>query len=120
MTINEAIGIKSVSEVSHEEKYSRLIDVVGGLDAVIPCIPFSLTSIREALEHHDEHLNTLPLRTWDSSANNYVKDLMYRKARITCSSLSERVCLLKEAARQWAERETKSEEETNNEQVHRP
>ena len=115
MTINEAIGIKNVSEVSHEEKYTRLINAVGGLDAVIPCIPFSLTSIKNALEHHDEHLNTLLLKTWDSLANIYVKDLMYRKARITCSSLAERVCLLKEAARQWAESETKSEEETNNE-----
>ena len=107
MTINEAIGIKSVSEVSHEEKYTRLINAVGGLDAVIPCIPFSLTSIREALEHHDDHLNTLPLSTWDFAAEN-AKDLMYRKARITCSSLAERVCLLKEAARQWAEREQRN------------
>ena len=104
MTINEAIDIKSVSEVSHEEKYTRLINAVGGLDAVIPCIPFSLIHIKQALENHDEHLNTLPLKTWDFSADAYVKDLMYRKARITCSSLSERVCLLKEAARQWAER----------------
>lgn len=104
MTINEAIGIKSVSEVSHKEKYTRLISVVGGLDAVIPCIPFSLIKIKEALEHHDEYLNTLPLKTWDFAAEE-AKDLMYRKAHITCSSLSERVCLLKEAACQWAERE---------------
>lgn len=104
MTINEAIGIKSVSEVSHEEKYTRLINAVGGLEAVIPYIPFSLIYIREALEHHDGHLNTLPLKTWDFAAE-LIKNLMYRNAHITYSSLAERVCLLKEAARQWAERE---------------
>ena len=104
MTINEAIGIKSVSEVSHEEKYTRLINAVGGLDAVIPCIPFSLIHIKQALENYDEHLNTLPLKTWDFAAEK-AKDLMYRKAHITCSSLAERVCLLKEAARQWALRD---------------
>ena len=114
MTINESIGIKSINEVSHEEKYTRLINAVGGLDAVIPCIPFSLIQIKNALEHHDEHLNTLPLKTWDCAAN-YAQNLMFQKARITCSSLSERVCLLKEAARQWAKRETNKEEETNNE-----
>lgn len=111
MTINEVINITNMGvdlttgeQVSHEEKYCRLINAVGGLDVVIPCIPFSLTLIKNALEHHDEHLNTLPLKNWDFSADSYVKDLMYRKAHITCSSLSERVCLLKEAARQWAER----------------
>lgn len=104
MTINEVIGIKSISEVSHEEKYSRLIDVCGGLNAVIPYIPFSLDSIKRALEHHDEYLNTLPLKTWDFAAER-VKDLMWLKAHITCSSLAERVCLLKAAARQWVERE---------------
>ena len=109
MTINEAIGIKSINDVSHEEKYFLLIDAVGGLDAVVPYIPFSLTSIKEALEHHDEHLNTLPLKTWDFAAEN-VKDLMLRKAHITYSSLAERVCLLKAAARLWAK-----EEEINNE-----
>ena len=114
MTINEVIGIKSVSEVSHEEKYARLINAVGGLDAVRPCVPFSLIQIKNALENHDEHLNTLPLKHWDFSADGYVKDLMYRKAKITCSSLSERVCLLKAAARQWAERETRNEEEPTN------
>ena len=103
MTINEAIGIKSVSEVSHEEKYSRLIDAVGGLESVIPCIPFSLAVIKDALENYDEHLNTLPLKTWDFAAER-VKDLMYRKAHITYSSLAERVCLLKASARLWAKR----------------
>lgn len=103
MTINEAIGIKSISEVSHEEKYFLLIDAVGGLDAVVPYIPFSLVSIKEALENYDEHLNTLPLKTWDFAAER-VKELMYRNARITYSSLAERVCLLKAAARLWAKR----------------
>lgn len=109
MTLDQVINIKNCDvdittgeRVSHKEKYTRLINAVGGLDAVILHIPFSLTSIKNAIKNHDEYLNTLPLRTWDFAAEN-VKDLMYRKARITSSSLSERVCLLKEAARQWAE-----------------
>ena len=110
MTFSEAINIKNANidittgiTLTHSEIYTRAINACGGLDAVIPYIPFSLEKIQNALLHHDEYLNTLPLKTWDFEAE-CVKDLMYRKARITSSALSQRVCLLKEAARQWAVR----------------
>jgi hypothetical protein len=109
-TFSEAINIKNANidtntgeVVSHKDIYTRAINACGGLDAVIPYIPFTLDKIQNALEHHDEHLNTLRLSTWDSGSER-VKDLCYRKAGITYMSVSQGVCLLKEAARQWAER----------------
>jgi hypothetical protein len=98
------IDITTGERISHSEKYTRAINLLGGLDAVIPLIPFSRTQIQAALANHDEHLNTLPLKTWDFKVP-FVKTLCYRKAGINCMSLSQGVCLLKEAARQWAERE---------------
>ena len=75
MTFNEAINIKNANidiatgiTLTHSEVYTRAINTCGGLDAVIPYIPFSLEKIQNALEHHDEHLNTLPLKTWDFAA----------------------------------------------------
>ena len=97
------IDITTGERISHSEKYTRAINLIGGLDAVIPLIPFSLELIKDALEHHDEHLNTLPLKRWDNCVPS-VKALCYRKAGISYMSLSQGVCVLKEAARQWAER----------------
>ena len=113
-TFSEAINIKNANidaitgeTVSHSEIYTRAINACGGLDAVISYIPFSLEHIQKALADNDEHLNTLPLKTWDFGSER-VRDLCYRKAGITYMSLSQGVCLLKEAARQWAEREEKT------------
>ena len=110
-TFSEAINIKNADidritgeRISHKEIYTRAINICGGLDAVIPYIPFSLEAIKEALEHHDEHLNTLPLKTWDF-ASERVKGLCHCKAQVNYMSVSQGVCLLKEAARQWAERD---------------
>lgn len=107
-TFSEAINIKNANidtitgeVVSHKEIYTRAINACGGLDAVIPYIPFTLAEIKKALEHHDEHLNTLRLATWDFGSER-VRGLCYRKAGITYMSVSQGVCLLKEAARQWA------------------
>ena len=101
---NADIDITTGERITHEEIYTRAINLLGGLDAIIPYMPFKLEKIQKALENGDKHLNTLPLHIWDFSADAYIKDLMYRKANITYSSVSERVCLLKEAARQWAKR----------------
>lgn len=115
MTFNEAINIKNANidittgiTLTHSEVYTRAINTCGGLDAVIPYIPFSLEKIQNALNHYDEHLNTLPLKFWDFAADR-VRDLCYRKAKITSMSLSQGVCLLKEAARQWAIRSSVKE-----------
>ena len=109
-SFDEAINIRCADidmttdkRISHSEKYTRAINLLGGLDAVIPIIPFSLSQIQDALKHNDEHLNTLPLKRWDNRVPS-VKALCHRKAGINYMSVSEGVCVLKEAARQWAER----------------
>ena len=107
-TFDEAINIKNADidmttgeRITHEEIYTRAINLLGGLDAVIPYIPFKLEEIQNALENHDKYLNTLPLHIWDFGGE-IIKDLCYRKAQINYMSISQGVCLLKEAARQWA------------------
>ena len=109
-TFSEAINIKCADidrttgeKISHEAIYTRAINLIGGLDAVIPYIPFKLEEIQNALNNHDKHLNTLRLRTWDFGSE-LIKGVCNRKAGINYMSISEGVCLLKEAARQWATR----------------
>lgn len=121
-SFDEAINIryanidKTTGEtISHSEKYTRAINLLGGLDAIIPLIPFTRGEIKRALET-DEHLNNLDMKRWDRASgficsggtcmvvSGGIWDL-YRKAGISSASNSQGVCLLKEAARQWAERE---------------
>ena len=121
-SFSEAINIKNANidtvtreTISHEEIYTRAINLFGGLDAVIPYIPFTLEEIKEALKT-DKHLNNLSMKTWDL-ASGFISDrhgdvkcygggvwYLYRKAGINTASCAQGVCLLKEAARQWAER----------------
>ncbi len=123
MTFSQAINIKSANidtntgeVVSHKDIYTRAINLFGGLDSVIPYIPFSRSQIKEALQT-DEHLNNLPMDRWDK-ASGFMSGRqgsmtfigggvwnLYRKAGIHAASCAQGVCLLKEAARQWAERE---------------
>ena len=121
MTLNEAIGVNSwrVEEstgkkLEHREFYSRVIELLGGLNAVIPFIPFSLETIKLMLER-DEHMNSC-MDEWIKASGFHANGSsctfigggivhLYRKAKITAFSCSEGVCILKEAARQWAERE---------------
>ncbi len=110
MTLEQVINIRNCDidittgeKLTHSEIYTRAINLFGGLDQVIPLIPFTIEEIKTALDNHDEYLNTLPLRTWDYAANS-IKGKLFRVG-VTVSSLSQCVCILKEAARQWAERE---------------
>lgn len=121
-TFDEAINIKCANidavtgeKISHKEIYTRAINLLGGLDAVIPLIPFSLSTIVGALET-DEHLNNLDMKRWDRASGFICSGgtcmvvsggiwNLYRKAGISSASNSQGVCLLKEAARQWAERD---------------
>ena len=120
-TFSEAINIKNANidtitgeKISHKEIYTRAINLFGGLDAVIPYIPFTLEQIQKALES-DEHLNNLSMTKWDLASGFVCKNAdvchigggvwsLYRKVGINAASNSQGVCLLKEAARQWAER----------------
>lgn len=120
-SFSEAINIRNANidtitgeKISHNEIYARAINLLGGLDAVIPYIPFTLEQIQKALKT-DEHLNNLPMRKWDLASGFMCRGsdvrhvgggvwVLYRKAGINAASCSQGVCLLKEAARQWAER----------------
>jgi hypothetical protein len=120
MNLKEAVGVTSLyidketgKEVGHREFYSRAIKLLGGLDKVIPFIPFSLIEIKDMLKK-DEHMN-FRMDLWDAAsgfrcqlANCWFVGCgitpLYNKAKITAFSCSDGVCILKEAARQWAER----------------
>ena len=126
MTFSEFIGIKCANldietgeKMEHRAIYQRAVERFGGLKAIKPLIPFSLEQIKKALESGDEHLNTLPIKEWNF-ASGFVtykwecKPIfhqpiwyLYKKHGITSASNSQGVCLLKEAARVWAEEETK-------------
>lgn len=121
-SFSEAINVKNADidtitgeRLTHREIYARAINLLGGLDAVIPYIPFSLVAIKKALKT-DEHLNNLSMQTWDLASGFRCRAAnvtfvgggvwhLYRKAGINSASNAQGVCLLKEAARQWAERE---------------
>ena len=122
MTIEEAVGIrfgdidaKAGERVSFEEFYRRVIEYLGGLDAVLPYIPFSLKEIQRALANGDENFNTLPLKKWDAAAGYLSQGwacipthsgltILLRQKSIKSYSCSQNVCILKEAALEWAER----------------
>ena len=126
MTFSEFIGIKYADldietgeKMEHRAIYQRAVERFGGLKAIKPLIPFGLEEIKKALENGDEHLNTLPISKWDSASGFYCRGAncipqfganiwrLYRERGVTSVSCSQGVCLLKEAARMWAEEETK-------------
>lgn len=122
MTFSEAINIKNANidtitgeTIPHREIYTRAINACGGLDVVIPYIPFTLEEIKKALKK-DEHLNNLSMKKWDLASGFIASGMdckfvgggvwnLYCRAGINSASNAQGVCLLKEAARQWAERE---------------
>ena len=121
MTLGELAGIKGAFEdaktgepLTFEEAYRRIIDCLGGLDAVAEYIPFTMEELTEAYEK-DEHFNTLPLREWDLAAGFTTSTTscvriggglwnLYSQHKVTCASCSQGVCILKEAARMLVER----------------
>lgn len=115
MTFEEAIGIKNGNidiktneKVSYEEKYDRMIDLLG-YDRVKLCLPFSDEELIEAYKK-DKHFNNLPMKNWDLMSGficeqgkvTPFKSLLtslYRDHNITHYSNAEGVCLLKHCAR---------------------
>lgn len=121
MTFEEAIGIKSADidiatgkRVTHEEKYGRMMEYLGGLDVLIPLIPFDKARIKKEYAR-DKHLNGTSIKKWDAAAGFFcsgpdarpiggpIWDL-YRSKGITSASCAQGVCLLKHAAREWLKR----------------
>lgn len=126
MTFSEFIGIKCANldietgeKMEHRAIYQRAVERFGGLETIKPLIPFSLEQIKKALESGDEHLNTLPIKEWDFASGfvthkweckpmfNAPMWKLYWAHGVTSASNAQGVCLLKEAARMWAEDETR-------------
>lgn len=126
MDILQAIGIRQANidtatgkSLSHDEIYDRAIEFLGGLDAVKPCIPFTLEELQKAYPK-DRHFNTLPLVRWHSAAGfmtekgngrKETKTVLHQsrlldllgKHGINEAAPSTGTCLLKQAARRWLE-----------------
>lgn len=108
------IDMDTGERLSHSEIYGRMIDKLGGADAVWKCVPFTLEEIQEAIKT-DKNLNNLPMSAWDAAGGwfPYIARGGHQDFRaiwsplrglllgngITCFSPSECVCLLKECAR---------------------
>lgn len=119
MTLKEATGvrvdvdIKTGQKLSHSEVYSRIIDYLGGLEAVAPYIPFDIPYLREKFKR-DPWFNNTDMSKWDAAAGFRCcrSDCfatggglwaLYRSHGITGASCSDGVSLLKEAARRLCE-----------------
>jgi len=114
----------------HRQKYDALIRRCGGLELLKPLMPVSIDCLRTKIAE-DEHLNNIPLPAWDKAAG-YIKIIpgykcsccgqtkpprrngltgplelsfegYWKQVSGLHLSLAERVCMLKEAARQIAE-----------------
>ena len=119
MTLKEAVGVrvdvdvKTGQKLSHSEVYGRIIDFLGGLEAVAPYIPFDIPYLREKLKR-DPWFNNTDMSRWDTAAGfRYCRSdcfatggglwALYRSHGINCASCSDGVSLLKEAARRLCE-----------------
>lgn len=118
MNINERLGITWKDEISHREKYGKVVTLIG-LDNLKPLMPYT---DRELANYYakDKNLNNIKLKVWDSIAGNYpyiektsgrqlyqngrspLKDMLH-KCGINTYSPAELVCTLKEAATEIVE-----------------
>lgn len=121
MTVKELAGVircdidaETGKQLTHREIYGRIIDKLGGLDAIIPMIPYGLKTLQNALPE-DKHFNNLSMRRWDEASGFEVSvgrcalvgsrlTNHLRKFGVNAMSNAENVCILKEAARLWVER----------------
>jgi hypothetical protein len=123
MTINELANVHmgdvdnaTNEKIGHSAKYRRVIAKLG-YEEVKKCIPYTLDEIKAALPK-DRWLNNLPMVKWDRASGFYSTISggsqhwhqinaplvnLYRKAGVNSFSPSDGVCILKEAARMWAE-----------------
>lgn len=94
------------TEMTHREKYSAIVNAIG-LGTCVHYIPATKEEVVEALKT-DEYLNNIPIKKWDDQ-HWFIKQELFRIG-INAISLSDTVCVLKEAARMWATREDDSVE----------
>ena len=115
--------IETEREISHTEYMHRIIDKLG-LENITRYIPFEINYLKEKFKR-DKYFNNTEIQTWDVAAgfipqiNRKTHTLEYNQShsglaylfinnRITCFSVSDGVCVLKEAAKILCEREDKN------------
>ena len=115
--------IETEREISHTEYMHRIIDKLG-LKNIARYIPFDIDYLKEKFKR-DKHVNNTEIQAWDVAAgfipqiNRKTHTLEYNLShsglaylfinnRITCFSVSDGVCVLKEAAKILCERENKN------------
>ena len=96
-------------DLDHYEKYNRIVEKLGR-KAVEDCVPFDVDTLKAAYKK-DSAFNTINISKWDQAAGYVCRrgevyragsqrlGDIFRKAGVTCYSLSEAVCILKCAAR---------------------
>lgn len=68
-------------------------------------LPFSLSRVRAALANGDEHLNTLPLQSWDAKVppiRSRIAPALKRRGDVNGPTLGAGVCVLKALAKHLA------------------
>lgn len=101
MNIKEYLGLNSAFEdehgnkMSHDTMYTTIVHAIG-LGRLVPFLPADKQTLQKAYEE-DENLNNIPLQEWDMR-QTHVKQML-RRIGITTSSISQSVCILKQAAR---------------------
>lgn len=75
-------------DIEHAKKYEELAKQIG-VEFLKKLIPASPEKIRKALSSGDKHLNTIPLRKWDTAGLSILNKGL---------SMSEKVCVLKHVA----------------------
>lgn len=87
-------------EVTHDQYYASLAEAAG------ITVPDSIVeATRNALKQGDEHLNSIPLHTWDMLGGNDINNFKLRaelKQRGDFYSMSCGVCMRKALAKQKA------------------
>lgn len=112
--ITFADKLNLTSEMSHDERYNAIIDFLG-YENVKRCIPFDLTTLKDAYEK-DIWLNNLSMKKWDIASGFYCKGpnvepmssplrSLIRDKGVNCYSNAGGVCILKQCARRWIEEE---------------
>lgn len=111
-------AVHATEQTTFDELYDNMIDYLGGLDKLVPCLPFDFKTLQQAYEQ-DKNFNTLSLKAWDRSAGyafsghnkqdlpSSLRELLLING-ICIYSASECVCLLKQTARRWVESKNKS------------
>lgn len=106
VSVKQFVGIDAHNKtadgqvMSHNEIYGKVVNAIG-FENCKQLIPVSREEIVLAYKQGDEHFNTISLNKWDAMFPFVKREAI--RAGITSLSISEGVCILKQAARMWAE-----------------